>query len=119
VNRDRRAIVGVLADVAGAYTKERSIPNKVLMVIRDATKGLAETEARSIKKMEGFKDTENTARNYQNAVACHEDLLAAQEALEEGELADALPYLQRVADPEAAARAVAPKPVKKTTSRRK
>lgn len=108
MNKDRRAVAQVLCDITKAYTGERSIPNKVLIVIRDAVKGLAETEQRSVKKMEAFKDSENTAQNYRNGVACRDDLLAAQEALEEGELEEALVFLQRVADPEAVARAAEP-----------
>lgn len=104
MNKDRRIVAQVVADLVGAYTGERSIPNKVLMICRDAVKGLAETEARSVKKMEAFKDTENTARNYQNGVACRDDLEAAQEALEEGELEEAYTFLIRVSDPEAALR---------------
>jgi hypothetical protein len=92
---------------------ERSIPSKVLMVIRDGVKALADTEARSVQKMESFKDNDNTAQNYRNAVACHEDLRAAQEALEEGELDEALVFLIRVADPEEALRQVAPAPTKR------
>lgn len=89
----------LLASLTRGYTGERSIPNKVLMVIRDATRDLAVTEARSVQRMEGFKDQENTAANYRNGVACRDDLLAAQEALEEGELEEALVFLTRVADP--------------------
>lgn len=118
MNKDRRVVTKVLADVVQAYTGERTIPNKVLMVIRDAVKGLAETETRSVKKMEAFKDSENTAANYRNGVACRDDLLSAQDALEEGELEEALVFLQRVSDPEAVARrAPLPKPARPVKKR--
>lgn len=100
MNKERRTIVGVIASITKAYTGERTMPNKVLMVLRDSVKALAETEQRSVAKMESFKDNDSTAQNYRVAVACREDLLGAQEALEEGELEEALVFLERVANPE-------------------
>lgn len=97
MNKDRRVIVQVLSDLTKAYSSERSVPNKVLIVLRDAVKDLAATEERSLKRMEPFKDAPGTAQNYANGYDCWEDLLAAQEALEEGELDEAYPLLQRVA----------------------
>jgi len=114
MNKDRRVVAQVLANLCGAYVKERSVPPKVLMVLRDAVKALAETEGRSVKKMESYKDSETTAQNYRNAVSCHEDLRAAQEALEEGELDEALPLLLRVANPTEAT----PEPPKKVSTKR-
>lgn len=102
MNKDKRATVTLLAGICSAYIKERTIPHKVLMVIRDAVRELAESEARSIKKMEPFKDREGTTANYNRAVSAWEDLTAAQEALEEGEVDEAHALLQGVAvDPSA------------------
>lgn len=99
MNRDRRATVRVLCNLIRAYTGERSIPPRVLMALRDEVRELALTEERSVKKMEGFKDNDSTRANYLAAVAAHEDLAAAQEALEEQELEEALALLVIVADP--------------------
>lgn len=111
MNKDRRAVAGVLADITRVYTRQRSIPPKVLIIIRDAVKALEDTEQRSIKKMEGYKDSESTAVNYRNAVSAHEDLMTAREALEEHELDEALPLLVRVAE---ATSPVPEAPAKKT-----
>lgn len=112
MNSDRRVVAGVLADLCGAYSTQRTVPHKVLIILRDAVKGLADTEQRSIQRMEQYKDSPTTRQNYRNAVACHEDLRAAQEALEEGEIEEAWPLLVRVAtDPTSAT--PEPEPVKK------
>lgn len=76
------------------------MPPKVLIVLRDATKGLADTEQRSLKKMEPFKDNPSTAANYASGIDALEDLRAAQDALEEGEVDEAFPLLNRVARPD-------------------
>lgn len=118
MNKDRRVVSQVVADLCGAYSTQRSVPSKVLIILRDAVKALADTEERSVKKMEGFKDNETTAQNYRNAVHCLEDLRAAQEALEEGELEEAHPLLLRVAaGPELAVAAPVAKPAPKPTRR--
>ena len=97
MNKDKRIAVAILADLCGAYRSQRTLPSKVLMIIRDAVKDLGDSEARSLKKMEPFKNNVGTAANYQNALACWEDLIAAQDALEEGEVDEAHPLLARVA----------------------
>jgi len=97
VNKDKRIAVALLADLCGAYSTQRTLPNKVLIILRDAVKDLADSEARSVKKMEPFKDNAGTAANYQNGLACWEDLARAQDALEEGEVDEAHPLLARVA----------------------
>ena len=115
MNADRRIQVQLLANITKVYSG-KGMPQRILMIVRDAVKALAETERRSVQKMEKFKDNENTAKNYRNAVACMEDLSEALELLEEGDLDDAYALLKRVAEPEAAA-AEAPKA--KATSARK
>lgn len=113
MNKDRRIVVQVVADLCGAYSTQRTVPQKVLMILRDAVKSLADTEALSVKRMQGFKDNDSTAKNYLNALDCLDDLRAAQEALEEGELEEAHPLLLRVAENEAPHRATpSPKPRK-------
>jgi len=89
------------------------------MIIRDAVKDLADSEARSLKKMEPFKHNAGTAVNYQNGMACWEDLLAAQDALEEGEIDEAHPLLCRVAVPEVAEPVEPPAPKLRRKTRRK
>lgn len=119
MNNDRRVIAGVLADLCGVYGRERTVPPKVLIVLRDATKGLADTEARSLKKMEPFKDNAMTAANYRSGAEALEDLRAAQDALEEGEVDEAYPLLNRVARPDTEEPAPPPKKTARTTRRRK
>lgn len=119
MNTERRAIAGVLADLCGVYGRERTVPPKVLIVLRDATKGLADTEARSLKKMEPFKDAISTAANYRSGVEALEDLRAAQEALEEGEVDEAQPLLDRVARPEVEEKQPTPAPKRATKTRRR
>jgi len=115
MNKDKRVVVQVLADLCGAYSTQRTVPNKVLMILRDAVKHLAESEQLSLKRMEPFKDNVGTAVNYANGMDCWEDLVAAQEALEEGELEEAQPLLSRVAQavPSLTPAAPEPKPRKK------
>jgi hypothetical protein len=110
LNKDKRVVAQVLADLCTAYSTQRTVPNKVLIIIRDSVKGLADSEERSLKKMEPFKDNLGTALNYQNGISHLEDLRAAQDALEEGEIDEAAPLLARVAQP---VTAVDPEPVKR------
>jgi hypothetical protein len=119
VNKDKRAVVQVVADLVGAYTKERSVPSKVLIILRDSVKELALSEERSLKRMEPFKDSPNTAANYDRGYECWQDLLAAQEALEEDELDEAWPLLVRVAlDPSTQAEPVQATPTKRRSRRK-
>lgn len=111
-------MASVIAELCGAYSTQRTVPSKVLIILRDAVKAMADTEERSVKKMEGFKDNESTAGNYRNAVHCLEDLRAAQEALEEGELDEAHPLLLRVAADPAPASAAVPVPAPKRKVRK-
>lgn len=120
MNKDKRVVVQVLADLCGAYSTQRAVPSKVLLIIRDAVKGLAESEARSLKRMEPFKDNVGTAVNYQRGQECWEDLTAAQDALEEGELEEAWPLLLRVAEsPEPHQPVPEPTPIRKTRRSKK
>jgi hypothetical protein len=106
VNKDKRVVVQVLADLCGAYGAQKTVPTKVLMVVRDAVKELALSEERSFKRMEPYKDAPGTAVNYRNAVDCYGDLMAAQELLEESEVDEAAVILRRVAVPTATPPAV-------------
>ena len=99
MNKDRRVVAQVLAELTKAYATKRTVPSKVLIIMRDAVKRLADTEERSVKRMEGFKDNEMTAQNYRNAIKCHASLRAAQDALEEGEIDEAYPHLVSVSSP--------------------
>jgi hypothetical protein len=100
MNKDKRVAVKVLADITKAYADARDNPTmRVLMVIRDAVKDLAASEERSMKRMEPFKDAPGTSTNYQASVTCWSDLLAAQQALEQGELSEAHEFLEAVATP--------------------
>lgn len=108
MNADRRTQVLLLANITKVYAA-KGMPQRILMVVRDAVKALADTERRSVQKMEKFKDNENTAKNYRNAVACHEDLTEALDLLEEGDLDEAYTLLKRVAEPEATTEAPKPK----------
>jgi hypothetical protein len=109
VNKDKRVVVQVLADLCGAYRGQRTVPTKVLMVVRDAVKELALSEERSFKRMEPYKDAPGTAVNYRNAVECHHELMRAQDLLEESEIEEACDVLKRVAAPVATPAAPAPK----------
>lgn len=109
MNKDKRVVVQVLADLCGAYSTQRSVPHKVLMIIRDAVKELAESEQRSLKKMEPFKDNAGTAANYQRSADCLDDLRSAQDALEEAEVEEAWPLLLRVAKDDYTIKVSAPK----------
>jgi hypothetical protein len=82
------------------------------MIMRDAVKSLADSEQRSVKKMEPYKDSPGTAANYLNGVACWEDLTAAQDHLEDGDLAEAMTYLIRVATQDPPSKATPPAPAK-------
>jgi hypothetical protein len=118
MNKDKRVAVAILADLCGAYNQQRSVPSKVLMILRDSVKELADSEQRSLKKMEPFKDNEGTAQNYRNSTEVWEDLTAAKDALEEGEVEEALPLLQRVARPDDTAKPAEPYKAPVKTRRR-
>jgi hypothetical protein len=99
VNKDKRATLQVLADITNAYRHERSLPHKVVIVLHDAVRRMADSEALSLKKMEPYKDNEGTARNYRNAANAVDDLTEAYEAIADGDLDQAWAHLARVASP--------------------
>jgi hypothetical protein len=112
VNKDKRVSVKTLADIVGAYRTARTVPSKVIIVLHNAVEALADSEERSLKKMEPYKDNDGTAANYRAGQAALEDLRGAQEALSEDELDEAYAFLSRVAGVEEPA---APKRRKKVS----
>ena len=117
MNKDRRTIARVLESVVGSYV-DKAPPRRVLWVVRDELKALADTERRSIKKMEPFKAAESTIQNYRTATDALEDLELAIRALEEDDLLGCAQALHTLANP--GEEKLAPvKPLRKTTTRRR